>query len=174
MKRQKHLILAIVALIATVLVAAGPVAARENKEEVSGKECYGELYDPEDASLWLSEEGILHIRGAKQENTIECDDPRVAGESIVVVNANLEFNGGVWVGPMWGTYQIEVDDGGFKGFWDGTWTGTLYADGSMSTRAHADGSGDLEGLKIFVTTERAGPYDACGEFTGYILNTDGE
>jgi hypothetical protein len=102
---------------------------------------------------------------------MECDDPHVVGVNTVVVNVNQRLDGDVWVGPMWGTYQIAVDDG--EGFWDGIWTGKIYPDGSMFIRAHADGSGSLEGLKTFVTVERAGLYDPYGEFSGYILDTRG-
>jgi hypothetical protein len=171
MKRRKQLILAIVVLIVALLVAAGSVAARDNKEEISGEEWYG-LLSYEEARVWHTEGGVVHIRGAKQVNKMKCDDPRVVGVNNVVVNGNLKLDGDVWAGPMWGTYQIVVDD--IDGSWDGTWTGKVYPDGSMSIRAHADGSGALEGLKTFVTVERGGPYDAYGEFTGYILATHRE
>jgi hypothetical protein len=172
MKRQKHLILAIVALTVALLLAVGPVAARATKTAVTGTECFVSVVDP--GTYWLSDDGVLHLRGYVQLSSEESTDPRVVGSNTVVVNADwrdFDPNTGIGVGPMWGTYRIEVGDG--EGFWDGTWTGMFHADGSMSTRAHADGSGHLEGLKIFVTVERASG-TGCGEFTGYILNIHGE
>lgn len=171
MKRQGHLILAIVALTAALLLVAGPVAAKATKTSVTGTECYVETIDG--GTYWFSD-GVFHLRGYVQLSWEESTDPQVAGWNTIVVNANwhdFDPNTGLGVGPMWGTYQIEADGG--EGFWDGTWTGKIHADGSMSTRAHAHGSGSLEGLKIFVNVERASG-DWCGVFTGYILNTHGE
>jgi hypothetical protein len=172
MKRQKYLKVAIVALAVALLVAAGSVAAKATKTPVTGTECYVE--NIEEGTYWFSEDGVFHLRGYVQLNSEESTDPRVVGSNTVVVNANwrdFDPDTGYGVGPMWGTYHIDVD--GIDGSWDGTWTGMVDADGRVSTRARAKGNGDLEGQKISVTVERT-TSDLCGDFTGHILDPHGE
>lgn len=172
MKRQKHLMVAIVVLVAALLVAAGSVAAKATKTPVTGFECYVETIDG--GTYWVSDDGVFHLRGYVQLNREDSETAEAAGLNTVVVNANwrdFDLSTGYGVGPMWGTYHIDVD--GIDGSWDGTWIGMVDADGRVSTRARAEGNGELEGQKISVTIERT-INDLCGGFTGHILDPHGE
>ena len=105
MKRQKHLILVIMALIATLLLAAGPVAAKATVTEFEGTET---LVDVPNPGTWTFPGGNIHCRGRVSLWSDDTDDWRITGMTTVVVNANWDANG---VGPIWGTYHTDVGPG---------------------------------------------------------------
>jgi hypothetical protein len=168
MKRQRHLILVVMALIAALAFLTGPVAAKATKTEFTGTDTRGAVTDP---GILTFPDGNVHLRGMVLELHIQATDPRVTGPETVVANANLDAYG---AGPVWGTSHLEVDYGG-GGIWEGTWNGKIHADGSESIRFVAHGiAGSVEGLKMSGSLEFPADPTAPGILAGRILAPHGD
>ena len=168
MKKQRLLILVILALIAALALVTGSVAAKATKTEFTGTTSFGAVIDP---GVWTFPGGNVHVRGLVQTAYLVADDPRVTGTETVVANANWDAN---TAGPVWGTSHIEVDYGG-GGVWEGTFTGEFYPDGSHSVRFVAHGiEGSVEGLKMSGTVVFTADPTAPGISTGIILDPHGD
>jgi len=162
---MKKRILVLMALTAALLLVAGPVAAKATKTPYTADYFF---YPPTDPGTWTNPDGNVHVRGLVHINRIEnATDLRVEGWDTIVVNANWDAN---MVGPMWGTFTVEPDIGG--GLWEGTWTGMVHADGTVSVRVVGHGTGGFEGLKVFTFVESPA-LGAQGSITGYILDPHG-
>lgn len=168
MKRQKRMILAILALIVALALVTGSVAAKATKTEFAGTTSFGEVIDP---GVWTFPGGNVHIRGVVQTAYLVADDPRVTGTETVFGNANLDAFS---AGRAWGTSHIEVAyEGG--GVWEGTFTAEFYADGSHSVKFVAHGiEGSVEGLKMSGTVVFPADPTAPGISSGIILNPHGD
>ena len=158
MKRKAITIMTILFLASTVM-ALFPlsVKAKATKTYFTGTETFVELIDP--GTEWMSGK-IYHLRGEIGIYRDECDDDRVTGNTTGVFNMNLDVTTGR--GSIWGTQFTVSDVEG--GFWEGTWTGKIYADGSISARGVCHGIGLFEGLKERFTIEFP-----PGAISGYIL-----
>ena len=171
MKRQKRLIWTIAALIAILALGTTSVAAKATKTSFSGE-------------IWLLRVvafppltlpgGNRHVRGLEVEDRMVVpDNPDVTGNGKVVINCNLDANG---VGPCWGTFRWETDAG--QGFWEGSYNGYGYADGSQVTYCVGHGGGAFEGQQIKWTSEYEKNMvlfpDTVGLVTGRILDPHGE
>ena len=141
-KEMKWLPLAtITALIAGVLLMAAPVEGKATRIPFTAEESCT-ITSP---GTWTSADGTLHIRGL----TEECDNASSipwSGTDYAVLNANLDATGS---GPMWGTWRLEVEGGGWEGVWHGTVTGMLSTEPSGMGRSVGHGTGIYEGQQMF-------------------------
>jgi hypothetical protein len=138
-------------MVLSILVA--PVAAGTIRTEYQGFESYVEPLSP--GRQWISEEGVLHIRGGQEAYLDEVDDPRLCGDTVVTLNVNFHFaDPPVFVyGPMWGTFLIENDDG----YWEGSWVGERTEQGFSLIRGVLRGHEAYEGLQARVNYVRESP-----------------
>ena len=118
--KKVRLVVILGLVLLVVLIVLAPAMAVAEKTPFSGTETSaGPPVDPGTESF---PDGNYHMRGFTVVYDDVTDDPRVAGQNTVVANWNFRpapppvF----WMGPMWGTFLIENDDGS----WDGSWTGT--------------------------------------------------
>ena len=132
--KKKYLRLgAILVVIAVLLIWIVPVTAA-TKTEFTCKETL-EIIDPGEVTF---PNGNIHIRYSILLADEWATDPRLVGLNTIVLHANLGADG---TGPMWGTFRIENEGGG----WEGTFAGHLYE----WYRAVADGFGEYAGMKLF-------------------------
>jgi hypothetical protein len=170
MKRKRRLMWAIVALIAILGVGTTSVAAKATKTDVFGTQGFtGQFLAPGTTTY---PGGNRHLRGLIVVLRHETNVPSVTGNATVVINVNVDANS---VGPMWGTGRLEDDDG--LGFWEGTWNGYQYDDGTSVTRAVMHGGGAFEGLQAMWTVECPQnvvlfPGTEC-QITGRVLDPHG-
>lgn len=156
MKTQKRLILTILTVVGLFLAFAAPIAAQASVTEIAGTEsCF-----PSDVGIWTFPAGNVHVRGMVLLCREESSDPRGTGDNTVVLNANWDSGS---LGPMWGTYHFETDEGGV---WEGTWEGMVTTNGSQY-HATATGRGVYEGMKQWVDS-------ANGVWRGRILDPHGD
>ena len=147
-----HAAAALTLVVLSILVA--PVAAGTIRTEYEGVEHYVEQLSP--GRQWVSEDGVLHIRGAQDAMRDEVSDPRLCGDVVVTANANFHFaDPPVFVyGPMWGTFRIDNDGG----YWEGSWVGERSEQGFSSIRGILRGREAYEGLQARMNYVRESPY----------------
>lgn len=156
MKTQKRLILTILTVLGALLAFAAPIAAQASVSEITGTEsCF-----PTDPGTWTFPDGNAHVRGMVLQCRDQSSDPRGTGDNTVVLNANWDSNS---LGPMWGTFQFETDEGGV---WEGTWEGMITTSGSQY-HATGMGQGIYEGMKLWVDSVN-------GVWQGRILDPLGD
>lgn len=115
---------------------------------------------------WVSEDGVLHIRGGQEAYTDDVSDSRISGDVLVTLNVNFQFapEPVMVYGPMWGTLCIENDDG----YWEGNWVGErTESQGFSYIRAVMHGYGVYEGLQaraeyVRESTDPAAPFAIHG------------
>jgi hypothetical protein len=109
MKRLLRLSVLVLALIAVLLVLAGPVAAKATKTEFTATETY--VKDLVSGKEWYTGRNgeIYHWRGNQQLYDVVASDPRVSGDEIITLNLDMKLvdDPDVWAtGRMWGTETL--------------------------------------------------------------------
>lgn len=150
MKANIFRLTALLTILTLLLPRVAPVMAAE-KTEFQCVEILDTILDP---GMWTYPNGNIHIRGMVSRYNETSTDPRMYGVNVVVVNANWHGN---YTGPMWGTFWLENDYGG----WKGTWAGLMTVQGS-GYNAVGDGFGDYSGMKLWINVNN-------GVCTGSIL-----
>ncbi len=123
---------------------------------------------PDFGSYEETRRGGLKIRGQVRVTWDECTDERATGHSTVTINADLNST---MVGRLWGTYRMEsVVEGGY---WEGSWTGRIYPDGTQAFSGSSRGRGEFEGMLAFFETsyppDEYGLPGIVGDIEGRIL-----
>jgi hypothetical protein len=152
-KMKKRLFILVAGLIVLSILVA-PVTARTIRTDYEGFEYYVDSLAP--GREWVSEDGVYHVRGAQEAYEDVVSDPRLCGDTVVTINANLQLaDGPVWVyGPMWGTSRTDNDDG----YWEGSWVGQrTESEGFSYIRCVLRGHGAYEGLQARVSYVRESP-----------------
>lgn len=172
MKGKSLLVWVVLTLLIALMMAPGSTMAQADRAEFAGTEVPVGLLDE---GIWVFlPSGNVHVRGMTTLYQEMASDPRMSGLNTVVMNANWSP---YFSGPMWGTSESVISDsadcpGG--GFWRGTWTGTMNADGSYSYRAIGKGlSGCVEGLLYTLIATNPGGGELT-TYTGEILDPKGE
>lgn len=159
-----------VASLLVFLILVAPVAARTTRTEYAGTENYAGPVAP--GRQWVSEDGVLHIRGGQEAYCDDVSDSRLSGDSLVTLNANFHLaEPPVYVyGRMWGTFRIENDGG----YWEGHWVGKRTQQGSSYIRTVLHGHGGYEGLLARAQYVRETP-DPTAPFSvsGVVMNPGG-
>jgi hypothetical protein len=161
--RKNRLLFVILMMMALALLPAIPVGAKGTRTEFSGIE---NMVDILDWGEWTTlPSGRQQIRGWVLENYDDTNDPRATGTNIVTINANWDADG---AGPFWGTFHLVPD--GYDGYWEGSFTAKMPAEGCAPIKAVGHGRGELEGLKYTLWAEGCGLYS---NLTGEILDSHG-
>jgi len=139
MKKQTRIVLFALALVATLLLAAVPAAARPRVTRfvTTAYTCVWEAPFRE----WISEDGVLHQRGVILYNEYRSDEPRVTGSEIGYGHLDVDLNTGNTV--MWGHTTLLTSEG----TWFTDMTGGIAAEGAFSHVTGYGGDG-LEGYVI--------------------------
>ena len=150
---KKQLSVLVVGLIVLSILAV-PVQAGIIRTEYAGLEYYVGPLSP--GRQWISEDGVLHIRGGQETYRDEVGDPRLCGDTVVTLNANFHLaDPPVFVyGPMWGTFRIENEGG----YWEGSWVGVrTELQGFSYIRGVLHGHGAYDGLQARAEYVRESP-----------------
>lgn len=147
---------AILVALVVLLVMAVPASAKTDRIPFSGEDHL--TVPPHGGTSWISDDGILHMRGSMSEYAATSDSDFYTGDADIVVNFNMDLATGQ--GRMWGTSHIDVDGyiGGFTGRWVAWFTET-----GWEGRGHARGYGDLTGYQQRYTLESAMFGDVPGD-----------
>jgi hypothetical protein len=169
MKNKKYYFALLPLLLLILLVSTNAMAADFPKSYFTGVEELG----PPAGGTSKAVDGRVLFKGMVQPGYDTTTDPRTSGEVTIVANA-------VWIppaliGPMWGTFKVENENGAWEGHWQGQRT---LVDGDVISKIQgtAHGSGDYEGLvgKWFWSGFNAGPENPFLEINGYILEPQRE
>jgi hypothetical protein len=168
---KKQFLVLVVGLMVLSILAA-PVQARTIRTDYEGLEYYVGPLLP--GRQWISEDGVLHIRGGQEAYRDEVNDLRLCGDAVVTLNANFHFSGApvMVYGRMWGTFHIDNDGG----YWEGSWVGErTQLDGFSYIRAVLHGHGGYEGLQARVEYVRESP-DPTAPFAvhGVVMEPGGD
>jgi hypothetical protein len=159
----------LILIVLSILVA--PVAAKTIRTDYEGVELYVGPLSP--GRQWVSEEGILHIRGGQEAYRDEVSDPRVSGDAVVTLNVNFQFAAPpvMVYGPMWGEFRIDNDGG----YWEGTWVGERTEQGFSYIRGVLHGHGGYDGLQARAEYVRESP-DPTAPFAvhGVVMEPGGD
>jgi hypothetical protein len=162
MKAYRILILIVLTLCITLLIAA-PAAARVTRINYEAHECaVAPWSEPE--GMWVSEDGVLHMRGVLVTNLIDSDSPYLAGTNMV--NMNLDLNPATGEGHASGTVLITPI--AKNGTWEGRFS-THVSPNGIQGKAVVHGTGELAGMKMFNNMSNSDPNAPCHNDTGYIL-----
>ena len=168
---MKKRILILVAGLIVLSILAAPVVAGTIQTESEGSEYYVGPVSP--GRMWVSEDGVLHIRGAQEAFRDEVSDPRVSGDVLATANVNFQFAAPpvMFYGPMWGTFRIDNDGG----YWEGSFVGKRTEEGFSYISGVLRGHGDYEGLQARVDYVRENP-DPTAPFSvhGIVMDPGGE
>ena len=169
MKKQ---LLVLVAGLMVLSILAAPVQAGTIRTDYEGLEHYVGPLSP--GRQWISEDGVLHIRGGQEAYRDEVDDPRLCGDTVVTLNANFHpADPPVFVyGRMWGTFRIENEGG----YWEGSWVGErTELEGFSHIRGVLHGHGAYEGLQARAEYVRESP-DPTASFAvhGVVMDPGGD
>ena len=127
-----------------------------------GSQISGEEIDP--GRVWISDDGIQHLRGRVIIDIIKADDDRVAGYITITQNRNLNLT--TYDGTYSSKWSLKPD--AYDGTWEGVFTGEIRS-AIFSGHGHGKGTGELEGMKLTVEAqETAPPYLEIPE-SGYIV-----
>jgi hypothetical protein len=168
---KKQLFVLVAGLMALSILAA-PVQAGTSRTDYEGLEYYVGPLSP--GRQWISEDGVLHIRGGQEAYLDEVDDPRLCGDTVITLNANFHLaDPPVFVyGPMWGTFRIENEEG----YWEGSWVGErTELQGFSYIRGVLHGHGAYEGLQARAEYVRESP-DPTASFAvhGVVMEPGGD
>ncbi len=166
MKAQKRMLLIGVALVAMVLVAAAPAAARSGLTRFEAIAYVCEMDDP--LVHWDDAAGA-HDGGIILRERVVSDEPRMAGVMIDLIGQDMISTGFF----LWGTGTFVV--GANEGTWYTTWTAKATDEGLVS-RAFGYGKDGLEGQVVFWEGKQLFEFEppvgcdaqAVMEFTGFI------
>jgi hypothetical protein len=139
---MKGLALAIItALTAGLLLMAGTAEARATRIPFTESESCMVTSPGE----WTYPDGNHHSGGLTEVCDHSASIPQLVGTDYIVFNANLDATGS---GPVWLTWRLETEGGGWEGVAVGKVTGLLTSP-SGSVRAVGHGTGAYEGQLYF-------------------------
>ncbi len=162
--KAKALSMVLLFLAAVLLAAFLPAtsSAGSNKTYFHGTECY--VAPPAPGTTSVLGNGWNRTTGMRAWGRDTMDDPRVTGDSVVVINFLLDPS--TFSGPMWGTFELT----NAQGSWSGHWTGRL-ENGASRIRASVQGAAGYAGLVSEWTLSRPNPSQECYDVSGYIVET---
>jgi hypothetical protein len=140
-KRSKIIIILSLAML-LVLVGAMPAYAEAERLNFTGTTC---IQSQTPGRTWISDDGILHDRGGVLTNINTADSDYGSGIMILTGNIDLDLDTGN--GHTYGTLVLYPS--AYDGTFVGSWSSHISA-GSLRGISVAHGTGDLEGLQMFV------------------------
>jgi hypothetical protein len=124
-------------------------------------------------------DGNYHVRDQVVQFIWVSSDDRLSGETIVVMNMNLDSppdpSGPISSGPMWGTFNFAADPNTYEDSgWDGSWHGEVFdlVKNIVEHSGVGHGYGQFEGLQMTYSCTYTGTPLYVGSCTGRILETN--
>jgi hypothetical protein len=129
----------LICMVSLLLVMPGAVAADVLRTDFTSWVTAVDVLEPGEPSY---PDGRGHFRDRVEGLIIDSEDDYLVGYRVAHINGNLDANG---LGPVWGTYHMEVD--AYDGYWEGSFTGKFTEAGPV-IRMQGQGYGELEGMRI--------------------------
>lgn len=159
-----HRILSLIALASCIiLLTTTPAAARATRIDYEAYECTIPPWGEPDRS-WISEDGVLHMRGVRVVNLIDSENPYMAG--INQLTMNVDLNPATGEGHAYGT--VLLTPYAKNGTWEGRFSTQVLSTG-IRGKAVGHGTGELTGMKMFNQMSNLDPNNPCNTSEGYIL-----
>jgi hypothetical protein len=152
--RQTKVIYISILVMLFILVSAMPATAKAEKVNFTGTTCIVSQSPPE--RFWISEDGIIHMRGIVTKNVDVTDSPYDTGSASMIMNVDINPLTGEAHG--YGTFILSPT--AYSGTWEGHWSTHISPDG-LRGLAVGHGTGELEGLQIFNNMTSDDPSDPC-------------
>ena len=169
MKGKKRLFVSAAVGLILLSVLAAPVAAGTTWTEFEGTSTPVPCDWCSPGRVWVSEDGVLHMRGMQELYYNNYGDPRITGYDLVTVNVNLQLPAAY--GPMWCTARLENADG----YWEGSAVGYRTEQGYSYIQEVLHGHGAYEGLQARLDLVRENPaMDAPFVVHGVIMDPGGD
>ena len=162
MKAKKITVIFVLAMV-VILVSAVPAAARATHIEYTSGDCTIAPWGPPERE-WISDDGILHQRGVLLINSVTSSSDYITGDMTIEMDFDIDLATGL--GHAYGSLSIAPT--AYNGTWEGHWS-THISPAGLQGRATGQGTGDLEGMKIFNNMWNSDPNDPCTNEWGTIL-----
>jgi hypothetical protein len=159
----KRIIFVIVLGLLAFSLGASPAAAQATRVNYEGQECTTSSWGVPERS-WISEDGIMHMRGIALSNQINSDSPYMTGINSLKMNVDLDPTTGE--GHAYGTFTLSPT--AIDGDWVGHWS-THVSPAGISGRAVGQGTGALTGMKVVNHMLSSDPNSPCNNDFGYVL-----
>ncbi len=159
--KKSRITIIITLVLLGVLVSFIPAAAQAQHLDFTGTTCMLSQSPPE--KFWISEDGILHMRGIVTQN-IDVAGPYDTGTASMTMN--IDINPITGEGHGYGTFTIYP--AAYNGTFEGHWSSHISPDGLRGSAA-GHGTGDLEGLQTFNNMSSDTPNDPCTNSSITIL-----
>ncbi len=160
-RKSKITIIFSLALL-VILVGTVPASAQAERLSITGTTCIQYQSPPE--KFWISDDGIVHSRGAVLHNIDVTDSPYDTGINILTGNVDLDPATGY--GHAYGTFILYPS--AYDGTFEGSWSSHISPDG-LRGRAVGHGTGELEGIQIFNELSSNDPNAPCTNSSITIL-----
>lgn len=173
MKRQRHVVLAILVMIGVLLLSAGAVSAGGPVTRYEGVvDIVGPPVDPQQPPKELPGGRLLFEDWVLSPSHYEADDPRATGWATITINGILEPRG-IW--KIWGTvdWDLDGDEYADEDTWEGTYHGTMmFKDDGLHSQVVGEyqGTGRLAGQRMKIVQKNRG---ASITFSGAIFEHPG-
>jgi hypothetical protein len=161
--KAKRITVVFVLAIVVILVSAVPASARAIRIEYTSSDCTVVPWGPPER-VWISDDGVLHQRGVQVTNSVTSSNDYIAGDMTLVMDFDIDLATGL--GHAYGTLTIYPR--AYNGTWVGHWSTHISPEG-LNGSATGQGTGDLEGMKIFNNMSNSDPNDPCTNEWGSIL-----
>jgi hypothetical protein len=152
-KKSKTMIILSLALM-LFLVYAIPASAQAERLSFSGTTCTQSQTPPE--KFWISDDGVMHSRGAVLTNIDVIDGDYDTG--IAIMTGDIDLNLATGYGHAHGTFTLYPS--AYSGTFEGHWSSHISPDGLRGS-AVGHGTGELEGVQIFNNMSSDNPNDPC-------------
>jgi hypothetical protein len=158
MKRQRHVVMAVLVMIGVLLLSAGPVAADGPVTRYEGAvDIMGPPVDPPPPTQFLPGDRLLFQNWVLSPSHYLASDPRVTGWATITINGILEPSG-IW--KIWGTVDWDLDDYADEDGWEGEYHGSMmFKDDGLHAQVVGDyrGTGSLSGQRMKIVQRNRGP-----------------
>ncbi len=161
-KKKSKITFILCLVLVIVLVGAIPASAQAERLIISGTTCIQYQEPPE--KFWISDDGIMHSRGAVLHNIDVTDSPYDTGINILTGNVDLDHATGY--GHAYGTFILYPT--AYDGTFEGSWSSHISPDG-LRGKAVGHGTGELEGIQIFNELSSSNANDPCTNSSETIL-----
>lgn len=153
-KKMSKIVFILGLALLVAAVSAVPAYAQAQRLYFTGTTCTQSQTPPE--KFWISDDGVMHSRGAVLTNIDVTDGDYDTG--INILTGDIDLNLATGYGHAHGTFTIYPT--GYTGTLEGIWSSHISPDGLRGI-AVGHGTGDLEGVQVINTLSSDNPNDPC-------------
>jgi hypothetical protein len=159
----KRITVVFILAMVVVLVSTVSATAKATHIEYTSIDCTVEPWGPPERE-WVSDDGVLHQRGILVVNEVSSSNAYLTGGMTLEMNVDIDL--GTGLGHAYGT--LSLDPIAYNGTWEGHWSTHISPEGLRGS-ATGQGTGDLQGMKLFNHMANSNPMDPCTNEWGSIL-----